>query len=281
MVIKHNKIKNIGLIYEMLVRQITTDILNNRDSKAISILKNYFNNTEIAKEYTIYKTISSAKHLSEAKGNILLEASISSYNRIDRKKINKEKYELIAEIKKNYKIEEFFKPKIDNYKLLASLYTLLENNNISYIDPSKIAKYKFSILEHISSEKDDVHEDEILKEMSKLDKGSRSLVYKLMINNFNERYSGLDKRQKNLLKEYIFNISTPDKFKSFINEEIEAIKNTLNISIKKIQDPARKIKLEEVVKILHIVPDNKKVDEKDLHNVLSYYELIKEIENVK
>lgn len=280
MKIKHNKLRNTYLIYEMLVRQITTDTLNNKDSHALNILRKYFNNTEILKEYKIYSTILSAKGLSETKANILIESAIGSFKKINKNKKNKEKYEIISEIKKSYDINEFFKSKIDNYKTIASLYLLLEMDDSEYINPEVVSKYKFAILESVCASKEKEEQDEILESFSKMDKGSRSLVYKLMINNFNEKYSGLDGRQKLLLREYINNIATPDTFRKYINEEIQAVKNQLNIHINKIQDPARKIKLEELYSILTPLNENRKINEETVHNILSYYELLKELENV-
>lgn len=280
MKIKHNKLRNTYLIYEMLVRQITTDTLNNKDSHALNILRKYFNNTEILKEYKIYSTILSTKGLSETKANILIESAIAGFKKINKNKKNKEKYEIISEIKKSYDINEFFKSKIDNYKTIASLYLLLEMDDSEYVNPEVVSKYKFTILESVCASKEKEEQDEILESFSKMDKGSRSLVYKLMINNFNQKYSGLDGRQKSLLREYINNIATPDTFRKYINEEIQAVKNQLNIHINKIQDPARKIKLEELYSILTPLNENRKINEETVHNILSYYELLKELENV-
>ena len=56
---KHNKIRNTGLLYEFLLRQITADVLNKDDkSKALSIVKSRFNeNTELGKELALYSII--------------------------------------------------------------------------------------------------------------------------------------------------------------------------------------------------------------------------------
>ena len=56
---KHNKIKNTGILFELLTRQITVDILNNKkNSSAIKILKKFFNeNTELGKENQLYKVL--------------------------------------------------------------------------------------------------------------------------------------------------------------------------------------------------------------------------------
>ena len=40
--IKHSKIKNTGLLFEMLIRQITADTLSGKSSPSIDILKKTF-----------------------------------------------------------------------------------------------------------------------------------------------------------------------------------------------------------------------------------------------
>lgn len=280
MKIKHNKLRNTGLIYEMLVRQITTDTLNNKDSEAISILKKYFNNTEIAKEYRIYNAIASTKYISESKAGLLLDAIKEAYAKINKNKVKKEKYNLISEIKSRYNIEEFFKPKLDTYKVLATTYMILEYMDTDLVAPEKVAEYRFTLMEHMSAPKQEMQEDDTLNKFSSLDRGQRNLVFKMMVSDFNSKYSNLDTRQKALLKEYMNNLSSPDTFKSYLNEEIEAVKIDLKRKIRKINDEVRKVKLQEVFGMIKPVPDNRKVNSDDVHNVLSYYELLKEIENV-
>ena len=111
MAIKHSKYRNTGVLFELLVRQTTSDLLNNRDSKAVKILKKYFTNTELGKEYSLYNTLASSNQLSEAKAEILISTLIEQYVKLDSEKIDKLKYNLIKEIKSNYDIEEFFKAK--------------------------------------------------------------------------------------------------------------------------------------------------------------------------
>lgn len=280
MKIKHNKLRNSGLIYEMLVRQITTDTLNNKDSQALTILKKYFNNTELTKEYRLYSAITSAKNLSEAKATILLDTVLESYKKINKSKVRAEKYNLISEIKESYNLDEFFKPKLDNYKTHASIYLMLEYADNPTVAPSVVSGYKFNILEALSSKEVIKEEDENLVKFSKMAKGERNLVYKIMVSDFNEQFKGLDGRQKLLLKEYIRNISTPDSFREYLNEEIDAIKVDLKRKIRKIGDDVRKVKLQEVLNMLKPLENNKKVTSEDVYNVMSYYELLNEIENV-
>lgn len=280
MKIKHNKIRNTAILFELLVRQITTDTLGNKDSKALDILKKYYNNTEVAKEYKIYNTLSSAKHLSEQKADILINAAVDAFRKLNKVSLKKQKYDLISEIKSVYNIDEFFKSKVENYKTLASIYLLFEMDNPEYVNPGKYTDCKMTILEAISRKPETEIKDELLEQFSGYDKGTKSLVYKLLVKKFNEKYNDLDGNQKALLKEYINNISTTEKLKDYVNREFIAVKKQICEQIRNITDEVRKVKLEEVVSFVKEIPANKNVTDKDVHNLLYYYELIKEFTSI-
>jgi hypothetical protein len=280
MKLKHNKLRNTGLLFELLVRQITSDTLNNRESKAVDILKNNFNNNAIAKEYKIYKALLTNKNLSEAKANIVIESAIQAHKKLNKGLLSSQKYKLISQIKENYDIEEFFKSKIDNYKTLASVYMLFEMYQSDSIDPQNEVKFKFSIMEDICAGIKEAKKDPVLEEYETFDKGTKALVYKLMVQKFNEKYSEFNTSQKRLLKEYINSITTPETFKEYVNEELDKLKTKLTTLSKKVNDEVRKIKIQEVINIIKPVSQHKQVCDLDLENLLHYYELEKELENV-
>lgn len=280
MKLKHNKLRNTGLLFELLVRQITSDTLNNRESKAVDILKNNFNNNAIAKEYKIYKALLTNKNLSEAKANIVIESAIQAHKKLNKSLLNSQKYKLISQIKENYDIEEFFKSKIDNYKTIASVYMLFEMYQSDSIDPQNEVKFKFSIMEDICAGIKEAKKDPVLEEYESFDKGTKALVYKLMVQKFNEKYSEFNASQKRLLKEYINSITTPETFKEYVNEELDKLKTKLTTLSKKVNDEVRKIKIQEVINIIKPVSQHKQVCDLDLENLLHYYELEKELENV-
>lgn len=272
---KHNKLKNSGLLFELLVRQFTTDTLNNRDSKAAEILKKYFYNTDLLKEYKIYNTISKTRNLSEVKADVLIGACMEAYKKLNRSALKKKKYELIAEIKQNYNIDEFFKAKVDNYKVLASVCMLLEMNDSDSIDEKVYSDCKYTLLEHVASKKVD-DKDEDIKAFSEMNPGTRSLVFALANKKFNDKYKSLNEGQKGILREYINNISTSDNLRKYFNSQIKIIKEQVDTIIDSIKDEVRKVKLFEVSKSLVEIPVNKSVTDLDVNNVLYYYELIKE-----
>ena len=280
MKLKHNKLRNTSILFELLVRQITTDTLSNKDSKAVDILKKHYNKTNIAKEYKIYKTLAEAKNLSEAKATALINIAIEAYNSLNKNALKREKYSLIADIKESYNIDEFFKAKVDNYKTLASIYMLFEMKDSNLVDIEKESQYRFTIMESISNVESKKEKDPVLEQYQTYDKGTKALIYKLLIQKFNEKYSYLGEDQKNLLKEYITNISTSDKLREYVNEEFSRVKKSLNKITSNLKDEVRKVKLTEVSNFIELVPENKQVCEKDIHNLLSYYSLINEFNSI-
>ena len=127
MKIKHNKYKNTGILFELLVRKITADTLSSGNSKAAALVKKYFTKSELANENKLYQTINNSISLSEGKAETILSTVLDQSKKLDGEKLAKEKYNLIREIKENFDMNDFFGAKIKSYKLLASTYVLLES----------------------------------------------------------------------------------------------------------------------------------------------------------
>jgi hypothetical protein len=258
---------------------LTTDTLNNRDSKAVDLIKKYFYNTDLLKEYNIYNTIATTRNQSETRADIIINACMEAYKKLNKQNLKKQKYDLIAEIKANYSEVEFFKAKVDNYKVLASVYLLLEMSQADSIDEKVYADCKITLLEHVVSKKVE-QKDEDLDELSSLDPGSRSLVYAMATKNFNEKYNSLNEAQKNLLREYLNNISTSDNLRLYCNKQVALIKEEVASIIKETENEVRRVKLTEIAKTLTEIPANKAVTDVDVNNILYYFELIKEHKSI-
>ena len=279
MALKHSKYRTTGILFELLVRQTTSDLLNNQDSKAVKILKKYFTNTELGKEYSLYSTFSSSPKLSEAKAEILISTIIEQYKKLDYEKLNKLKYNLIKEIKKNYDLENFFKAKIDNYKPFASIYTIFESHNAKSVDTKQLILNKINLLEHLTAKdlSDSKAPKSLIEEFMKEDKEIRLLAHKIMVDKFNNKYQNMSDRQKNVLKEYITSISDTKNLKLYLNEQLEQVKKEL-IDLKEVQkDPVTKIKLEEVLKFITPIKENQSVKDEIITGILQYFDLIDEL----
>jgi hypothetical protein len=281
--IKHSKYKNTGLLFELLVRQITADTLSGKDSKATGILKKYFVKTELGREYKLYETLSKHKNITEGKAEIIINTIVESSKDLNRGALKRQKYNLISEIQKHYNLEEFFKTKLPNYKVFASLYTLLEvYNSENLSNPDQIIDNKMSLLEHLTSKniKKQKVEDELLEEFKSYDKDLRILTYKVMLEKFNGKYESLNDNQKIVLKEFINSVDSTPKLREFYNSKVGEIKEEINKLSKKVTDKAVQIKLNEVANLLSPLNKTANVGNNDLVNLLQYYALLEELTKI-
>ncbi len=280
MKIKHSKYKNTGILFELLVRQITADTLKGGDSPAIDILKKYFVKSELSREYRLYESILKSKVLSESHANVYIETTISNSKHLNRSILKKQKYNLINEIKQNYDLATFFGSKLSNYKVLASIYTLMESNNTTSPDNKQLINNKINLLEHLTKKESNLLENKetVLQEFSTYDKDVRSLTYRILLEKFNEKYDSLNSDQKQVLKEYINSVDSTPGLRKFYNTKISELKNKLLEGSKNIKDKATKIKIVEISKMLVELDKTSKVGDDNLVDLLQYYELVKEIQ---
>ncbi len=277
--IKHSKYRNTGILFELLVRQTTSDLLNNKDSKSVKILKKYFTNTELGKEYSLYNTLVTSQKLSEAKAEILISTLIEQYKKLDCEKINKLKYNVIKEIKTSYELEDFFKAKISNYKQYASLYTIFESQNSKSIDTKQLILNKITLLEQLTDESiiDKKAPQSIMEDFMKEDKEVRLLAYKMLVEKFNDKYESLSDIQKSILKQYINSISDTKSLTQYLNERVIEVKAELTKLSKSTPDKVLKIKLQEVLKLVKPLEENKSIKDEQIVGILQCYDLIEEI----
>ena len=285
MTIKHSKYKNTGILFELLVRQITADTLSSSEpSPAINILKKYFGKTELGKEYKLYESFFKYTNTTEAKADMVVSTLIESSKQLNRSILRRQKYNLIKEIKNHYGLEEFFKTKLPNYKAQAALFTLLEvYNSENLSNPTQIIENKTVLLEYLTSSninKEEVKEN-ILEEFRNQDKDIRVLAYRVLLEKFNDKYANLNSYQKLVLKEFINSVDNTPKLRDFYNIKLNEIKNTLITLNKKVTNKAIQIKVNEVVNILPSLGKTDKVNDDHLINLLQYYQLVEELETTK
>jgi hypothetical protein len=284
MKIKHSKFKNTGILFELLVRQIASDTVSNKDSAAIGLVRKYFNKSELAKEYKLYQALIVPKSLSEAKAETFINATLEASLRLNKTALRKEKYNIIKEIREHYDIEEFFKAKINNYTQYAAVYNLIEaHNSLDFIDPKHIIDNKVTLLEHITRKEVDKEgvKDRVMEEFTKMDKGSRILAYRMLLEKFNSKYSTLSDRQKLILKEFINNITNTTKLRDFVNNNFTIIIKEIKKIIPTVSDKTTQIKLTEVVTLLHPLDKTQSVKDENIISLLQYYQLIDELKSVK
>ena len=282
--IKHSKYKNTGLIFELLVKQIASDTLNKKDSKAVEILKQYFTGrSALVREFKLYEFVLKNKTVSQSKAESIVSTIIEVSRSIDKVNLKKQKYSLIKEIKDNYDIKEFFSINVKDYKPLAALYCLMEAHKITdVIDPNFLVDNKTTILEHLTRERQDKKQvrDTLIEEYGKYDKDLKLLTFKILLEKFNSKYGSLLPEQKNILREFITSVDSSTKLRKVVNEELKKLKNIIVELKNSVDDEIVAIKLQEVAKTIQPVAKTKRVTDDHLINIMQYYELVQELKGL-
>lgn len=282
MQIKHSKYKNTGILFELLVRQITNDTLDGKDSPARELLQKYFVKSELGREYRLYETLLKNTALTETKASLIVSTLVESSKTLNRGAIKRQKYNLINELQKHYDLNKFFNHKLPNYKPYAAFYTLLELNNLEKPNADQLIQNKVTILEHltIASISENKIKDDVMEEINKADKDVKLLTYKIMMEKFNGKYENLSNNQKDILKEYINSIDNTARLKEFYINKTKEIKNSLKELNKKTDNEVTKIKINEVVSMIKVPTKTTKLKNSDLVDLLQYCDLVNELEEV-
>ena len=279
--IKHSKYRNTGLIYELLVKQIASDVLESKESDAIQILKKYYSGkTTLAKEYKLYEFVVKNNSVSQSKAETIISTITEVSRKFNQKILKEQKYALISEIKSKYNVDEFFSVDVRDYKALASLYCLLEaQNNSNLVDPSFLINNKTTLLEHLTSKKQNEEDvkDSLIEQYSKYDKDLKLLTFKILLEKFNEKYANLLPEQKYILKEFITSVNSSKKLFTLVNKELSKISEEVKKLGDKVTDDIIKIKLDEVSKSIKPLKSTDKVNDTHLVNLMQYYELVNEL----
>lgn len=281
---RHSKFKNTGILFELLTRQVTADIIAGKDvSEAKDLLFKYFKeNTELGREWRLYNFLLSEKIKDEQHAERYLSIIVEQRKKLSNAKLAKEKYDLIKEIKELYPIDDFLKANIKNYRSLASIFKLFEDASSKDLkfDVKEVYQAKTCIIENIIDKPKRAEEEDILKFYAQQNEDVRLLSYRILVEGMNKKYRDLDENQKNVLREYINNISNTNSLGAYIIREVDNVKSqitALSTTIK--DDDVIKIKINEVVRQLDKVKPitSKIVKDNQVMVVLLSYELLKEI----
>ena len=276
--VKHNKLRNTGLLFEFLLRQITSDVLNKiDDSKAVAIVKSKFNeNTELGKELALYNIIINKKFSGDRKADYFINEVLKERTNLNSTSLKREKYNLIKMISEYYDLQKFISSKVDNYKVYASAYKLFEYRTT--LSPEQKTESHFNLVEHITTQdKIKLSETTILPD----DEDLRILTYRTLLEKFNQKYTKLSGAQKNLLREYINNISNTNSLKETLQELVNELKKDLKTHSKGLKDKVVKIKLKEAIKSIDkmcgINEKSSVVKDSHVTQTMRYLELLKEL----
>lgn len=273
----------------MLTRQITTDILSERkESPAVGILQKYFNvNTELGKELQLYHAFLNVGQLTESRAVKFIDMVLDQRKKLNERKLAQEKYELIKELKSVYNLQEFMSCKLPAYKLYASIFKTFivetRHNNDTIVNIHDVASARFTLIEHLiktPQKKTSTSESALLESFKNEDEDIRLLAYKLMVDKFNNRYADLNDKQKQLLREYINNVSSSNTLTNYVRQEVPTLQRLLAKQINEVNDVVTKIKLKEVALQLDKIGQKKVIKDNEITAMMIGYEIVKELTNV-
>jgi hypothetical protein len=280
---RHSKFRNTGILFELLTRQITADIIAGKeDSEARELLFKYFKeNAELGKEWRLYNFLLTEKIKDDSHAERFLSVIVEQRKKLSNSTLAREKYELIKEIKELYPIADFLKANIKNYRTLASIFKLFEDSSSKDLkfDVKEIYQAKTCIVENIVDKPKKVSDEEDLMTFyGKQNEEVRLLSYKMLVDGMNKKYKNLDEKQKLVLKEYINNVSNTNSLNTFLISKVSEIKTELTDICETIKDSdVIKIKINEAVRQLDKIKPGKMVKDNQITMVLLSYELLKEV----
>jgi hypothetical protein len=201
---QHNKKRNVGIIYEQLLRRASAALIDNDSetaSKCVTIIKKHYRpGTEIFKEFRLFQALINTTVSSETLGLRLIQEARRGVHIFSPRQLEVEKSSLIRDINKVIDDPEFFNQPIKEYKLYATVQTLMNDwRREDESDLTRVVNYEQKLLEWMKGEK---HERQTLDQLTTGD--VNSLTVKLMNEKFEKKWGDkLNESQRALLRDYI------------------------------------------------------------------------------
>ncbi len=273
----HNKKRNVGIIYELLVRAVSAYLVENnkhRAQLALNIISKHYNkDTELYKEFRLLNALVKSQVKDTSVAAAILTESKAASRRFDKQKINREKSALIHEINHTLADNDFYYRNVPDYRTYATIQTLI--NEWAAEDRSNLAEMvllETKVVEWLTESRSVVEE-------VKIDPNVDSLVVKLMNEKFNDKYANrLTLEQKNLINDYVFSLQNDGG--TSITARALAIQDTALSQIQEVLKNEKdsvildKAKIVEQ-KILNL--DLKAIDDSKLSKLMTLSQLIKEM----
>ena len=200
---RHNKKRNVGIIYEQLAQAFSQSLVEKNQKKAMLIRKiiddHYDKDGEIFKEFKIFNALLKVHATSDSLATNILKEAKSATISLNKKKLDIEKSLLIKDI--NYTLNEasFYSRSIPDYRNLATVQSMMNlwvkssKNNLQ-----KLVEYESKVHFLLREEKSVQNvKDQVNPEVD-------NLVVRLMREKFQRKYKPiLSTRQSQIIESYV------------------------------------------------------------------------------
>jgi len=286
MTIKHNKYKNTGILFELLVRQVAADVLSGvSNSRSISIIENFFSkDRELGKELMLYRSFFGTKKLSETKALDFIGLLAEQRKKLDNKRLKEERYNLVRELKDTYDLTKFLSMRVPSYKIYASIYKNFETvaQGYTFDNVQELSEAKYTLVEFLAGtveNKKQIVESDIQNTLKKQEEDLRLLTVELMFEKFNKKYDSLNPKQKELLRYYLNGELESNKILEFYKKEASNLESDIRKKTKYVKNEVQAIKLNEVANQLKQFGSLKYIKNNHLTALMIGYELQKQLES--
>jgi hypothetical protein len=274
---KHNKKRNIGIMYELLLRHISDRLIENDKhgaEKATKIIEKRFSkNTELYKEFRLFNALAKTSvQNTEIAAAILTEAK-NAARRFDCVKLEKEKSALIRDVNYTINDKSFYYRSIPDYRELANIHNMIKEwKKGDASDLKKMVLLEQKALNSLMSEK-----------VERIDKNSGDrdiLVEKIMMNKINEKYSNMSSTQRSIIQKYALysqDEKDHDKLKSFLSER----KKSSLVTLKSFEETNQNPHLSEKINLVETKINNLDVTNLSDQTVAKFLTLSKLIEEIQ
>lgn len=200
---KHNKKRNVGIVYEQLVAVVSQATVEGNQVKAnnaLRIIKKYFApGTELYREFRLINSLVKTHVGSDALASRILDETKSAAIAYDVSRLQSEKSALIGDINRTFQKESFYRTPVKNYKVFATIHTLLEDWRSRTPDISRRLQYETVLHGWLLQEKNEPRVDGMKTA------GVNDLTVKIMRESFNKKFgTSLNESQRRLLQAIAF-----------------------------------------------------------------------------
>ena len=221
---KHNKKRNVGIVYEQLVTMVSQATVEGNQHKAndaLRIIKKYFApGTELYREFRLINSLVKTHVSSDALASRILDETKRAAIGYDVHRLRSEKSALIGDINRTFQKESFYRTPVKNYKVFATIQTLLEDWRSKTPDIPRRLQYETVLHGWLLQEKSEPRVDGMKTA------GVNDLTVKIMRESFNKKFgTSLNESQKRLLQAIAFGGKSTELVTEMKNQKGSAIKS--------------------------------------------------------
>ena len=282
-VLKHSKKRDTGLVYELLVRHLSQAMVNKdkgTTQRCLEIVRKYYGEgTPLFEERELFEVIRNTRGVTEQTARKILAEVQREARKLDAKKIEIKKSNLIKEINYSFGKDFYVQHRIPDYRLMASIQLLINSSRSENRLTESVKKIQIEegLVKYMTTRGTF---QESFSQKSEVDQ----LVMAMVAKKFNEKYSKtLNESQKQLLDKYIRAQVTGDEkpLTDFVLEESRRI----NVVLKMAQD-FRDVKEDKSMREkMQVAQSNlesirsRKINERTVEDMMLFQKLAEEVQS--